>query len=133
MTPTPTGSSHAEWIAVSGALLCMAGVAAGAFGAHLLSGRLAPDALDTFQTGIRYHLVHALGLLALAALSSRMPSTLWPWAAGLLVAGILIFSGTLYGLALGGPRWLGAVTPLGGICFLAGWAVTAVAAWGAGG
>ncbi len=133
MTADPTGSSHAEWIAVSGALLCMVGVAAGAFGAHLLSGRLATDALDTFRTGVRYHLVHALGLLALAALSARMPSTLWPWAAGLLVLGILVFSGTLYGLALGGPRWLGAVTPLGGTCFLAGWAVTAVAAWRAGG
>lgn len=133
MTPAPTGSSPADWIATAGALLSLAGVAAGAFGAHLLGERLGADAVETFRTGVHYHLFHALGLLAVAALSTRLPSGLWPWVAGLLVAGVVVFSGSLYGLALGGPRWLGAVTPLGGTCFLAAWALAALAAWRGGG
>lgn len=133
MTPDHTGSLHASWIAAAGAVLAAAGVAAGAFGAHLLSERLGAAALETFETGVRYHLYHALGLLALAALATRIPSPLWSWSAVLLGAGVVIFSGTLYALALGGPRWLGAVTPVGGLCFLVGWAVAAAAAWRGGG
>lgn len=129
MTPARTGSLPASWIAAGGAALAAAGVAAGAFGAHLLSERLGTAALETFETGVRYHLYHALGLLALAALAARIHSPLWSWSAVLLAAGVVIFSGTLYAIALGGPRWLGAVTPVGGLCFLAGWATAAVAAW----
>ncbi|HSJ15731.1 MAG TPA: DUF423 domain-containing protein [Longimicrobiales bacterium] len=106
---------------VLGAVLAALAVAAGAFGAHALQTRLAPERLTTFETAARYQMVHALALLVSAWAVER-------WAAGpaavagwLFVAGILVFGGTLYTLALGGPRWLGAVTPIGGLCFIAGW------------
>jgi uncharacterized membrane protein YgdD (TMEM256/DUF423 family) len=104
-------------------------VALGAFGAHALRARLAPDLLAIYQTGVQYHLVHAVALLACALCAARWPSA-WTHAAGwLFLAGIAIFSGTLYALALSGVRALGAITPLGGLCFLGGWLALAVAAW----
>jgi uncharacterized membrane protein YgdD (TMEM256/DUF423 family) len=106
-------------------------VALGAFGAHGLRGKIAPDLLEVYQTGAHYHLIHAVALLVVAALVGRWegvaddsPSTAVAHArrAGWLFAsGILIFSGSLYLLALTGTRWLGAITPLGGVCFLSGW------------
>ena len=117
----------AGWFA-SGAVLCGLGVVFGAFGAHGLRGRVTADLLDIFETGVRYHLIHALALLAVAWAASRWPSP-WVGAAGwLFVAGILIFSGSLYILVLTGARWLGAVTPIGGVCLILGWAVLAVGA-----
>ena len=103
-------------------------VAAGAFGAHALRARLAPDLVSVFETGARYQMYHALGLLGVAWAASRLPGGL-PAAAGwLFVAGTVLFSGSLYALALTGARWLGAVTPVGGVAFLAGWACLAWAA-----
>jgi len=112
-----------------GALSAFIAVAAGAFGAHALESRLEPDLLVVFETGARYQMVHALGLLAVALASARWPSDLWAWSGWCFVLGTLLFAGSLYALALSGQRWLGAVTPLGGLCFLAGWALAAAAAW----
>jgi len=104
------------------------GVALGAFAAHGLKSRVAPDLLAIFETGVRYHLVHALALLAAAWAYARWPGA-WSAAGGwLFLAGIVVFSGSLYALALTGQRWLGAVTPLGGLAFLGGWACLAWAA-----
>jgi uncharacterized membrane protein YgdD (TMEM256/DUF423 family) len=104
-----------------GAVLALLGVALGAFGAHALKARLAPEALAVWNTAVLYHLVHALALFALGlfAKSAEADLRLGGW---LLLAGVLIFSGSLYALALSGIKVLGAVTPLGGLCFLAGWA-----------
>lgn len=117
-----------RWLAM-GAVLAGLGVAAGAFGTHALSDRLAPDLLDVFETATRYHLLHAVALLVVGLAVRRDPGRrLWNAAGWLFTAGIFVFGGSLYALALTGARWLGAVTPIGGACFLAGWAVVAVAA-----
>jgi len=120
-------SMVAGWFA-TGAVLCALGVMLGAFGAHGLRERLTADLLAVFETGVRYHLIHALGLLAVAWAASRWPNA-WVGAAGwLFVAGIAVFSGSLYVLAVTGIRWLGAITPIGGVCLIAGWVVLAVGA-----
>jgi uncharacterized membrane protein YgdD (TMEM256/DUF423 family) len=111
---------------VIGAILAAAAVAAGAFGAHALAARLTPERLATWETAARYHMYHALALVLLGAVTARWPSPLLHAAGWLFVAGILIFAGTVYTLALGGPRWLGAVTPLGGLALIIGWLVLAV-------
>lgn len=111
--------------AVSGFL----GVGAGAFAAHALEARLAPDLMAAFETGVRYQMYHALALGGAALAAARWPDPAWTAAGWLFLAGTVLFSGSLYALALSGVRWLGAVTPLGGLCFLAGWAACAVAAW----
>lgn len=104
-----------------GALSALIAVGAGAFGAHGLRARLGPDLLAVFETAARYQMYHALALLAAAGAATRWPGP-WPIRAGwLFVAGTVIFSGSLYALALSGVRWLGAVTPFGGVAFLAGW------------
>ena len=105
------------------------GVALGAFGAHGLRGRLTPAELATFETGVRYQMYHALALLLLALLMSRNGSGAASLSGWGFSAGILIFSGSLYLMVLTGQRWLGAVTPLGGLAFLVGWAALAVAAF----
>lgn len=98
------------------------GVGCGAFGAHALRPRLLElGRLETWQTAVHYHLVHALALLALAALARANANRAVAWTAALWAIGIVLFSGSLYWLAVGGPRWLGPVTPLGGVAFLAGW------------
>jgi uncharacterized membrane protein YgdD (TMEM256/DUF423 family) len=108
--------------AALGALSGFVGVAAGAFGAHALKARLAPDLLAVFQTGAQYQMYHALALLAAAWAASRWPGGAVTAAGWLFAAGTVLFSGSLYALALSGVRALGAVTPLGGVAFLAGWA-----------
>lgn len=114
--------------ATLGAASAFVAVAAGAFGAHALRARLSPDLLAVFETGARYQMYHALGLLAVAWAVTRWPSP-WPPRAGwLFLAGTVLFSGSLYALALSGIRWLGAITPLGGLAFLAGWLCLAFAA-----
>ena len=111
-------------------VLLFAGVAAGAFGAHALKARLAPDQLGVWQTAVQYHAWHGLGLLATGLLLLHKPdSAALGIAAWLFVAGIALFSGSLYALALTGVRGLGAVTPIGGVAFLGAWAAMAWAAW----
>jgi len=102
-------------------------VMAGAFGAHALRGRLSPDLLAVFETGARYQLIHALALVAVALVIDRHPARALGAAAALFAAGTVLFSGSLYALALSGIRAFGAVTPLGGLCFIAGWITLAVA------
>jgi uncharacterized membrane protein YgdD (TMEM256/DUF423 family) len=104
-------------------------VALGAFGAHALRGRLAPELLQAFDTAQRHHIVHAVGLLAVAWASTRWPGGAVAAAGGLFVVGTVLFSGSLYLLALTGHRWLGAITPFGGVAFLLGWLVLAWGAW----
>lgn len=114
---------------VAGALSGGLAVAAGAFGAHALKARLPADLLAVFQTGAQYQLAHALALLASGWLVHRAPGGAASAAGWLFLAGTVLFSGSLYALALTGVRALGAVTPLGGVAFLAGWAALAVAAF----
>jgi uncharacterized membrane protein YgdD (TMEM256/DUF423 family) len=111
-----------------GGLSGFVSVAAGAFGAHALRARLPPDLLAAFETGARYQMVHALGLVAAAWVSARFPGPAGPLAGWLFVAGTALFSGSLYALALSGVRGFGAVTPVGGLAFLAGWLALAWAA-----
>jgi uncharacterized membrane protein YgdD (TMEM256/DUF423 family) len=111
-----------------GAVAAFLAVALGAFGAHGLRGRLSPEMLAVFETGVRYHMYHALALLLVGLIMGRMSGWLIQTAAWCFVAGILLFSGSLYALALSGVTMLGAVTPLGGLAFLAGWACLAFAA-----
>jgi uncharacterized membrane protein YgdD (TMEM256/DUF423 family) len=97
------------------------GVAFGAFGAHALRARLAPDLLAVFHTGVEYQFYHAFALLAVGVLLLVKPAPALPVAGWCFALGVLLFSGSLYALALSGTRWLGAITPLGGLLFLAGW------------
>jgi uncharacterized membrane protein YgdD (TMEM256/DUF423 family) len=109
--------------ALAAGALGFLGVALGAFGAHALSERLEPRDLDIFETAVRYQMYHALALLALALVLDRWSGTLGTWAGWSFLVGILVFSGSLYVLVLTGQRWLGAVTPLGGVALLVGWAL----------
>ncbi len=104
-----------------GSISAFIAVALGAFGAHGLKGRLDAEMLATFETGARYQMYHAFALLAVAWAQTRWPGTPVNVAGWLFVAGMILFSGSLYLLSLTGARWLGAVTPLGGLAFLAGW------------
>ena len=108
---------------VLGAISAFCSVALGAFGAHALKSRLSAEALAVFETGARYQMFHALALLLVAALP-QLRASLAGW---LFVAGTILFCGSLYALALSGVRGWGAITPVGGLCFLAGWAVLALA------
>ena len=110
-----------------GAVSAFLAVAAGAFGAHALRARLTPEMLAVFETGARYQMYHALGLMAVAWAVARWPGAAAVWAGWLFVVGTVLFSGSLYALALSGARWLGAITPLGGVACLAGWVCLAVA------
>ena len=113
---------------LAGALACMLAVLLGAFGAHALRGKLAPDLLATYQTAVQYHFWHALGLLAIGIIATYLPgSAALKWAGWTMLAGITLFSGSLYLLAITGVRWLGAVTPLGGAALIASWALLAFA------
>lgn len=117
-----------------GAALMFIGVGAGAFGAHGLAAYFEkyPDLEATYDTAVRYHMVHGLALFAAAWASTHWPSSWSAWAGYLFVVGIVLFSGSLYLLVFTRLRWLGAVTPLGGVAFLAGWVSLFVAAWRAG-
>ena len=109
--------------AVSGGI----GVAAGAFGAHALRARLEPRLLEVFETGARYQMYHAIAMLAAAWIVTRFPGALANASGWLFLAGTLLFSGSLYAMAFTGIRALGAITPLGGVCFIAGWGCLALA------
>lgn len=120
-----------NWIAL-GALNLALAVVTGAFGAHALKARLSSEALGWWHTAVEYHLVHGLGLLLVGVLL-RLPSVAVPalpvagisQAALALQLGIVVFCGSLYAMALGAPRWFGAITPLGGLAFIAGWLLLA--------
>jgi uncharacterized membrane protein YgdD (TMEM256/DUF423 family) len=113
---------------ISAALSGSLSVAAGAFGAHALKARLAPEHLAIFETGARYQMYHALALLASAWAATQWPSPAIRGSGWCFLAGTVLFSGSLYVFALTGIRWLGAITPIGGVAFLAGWLLLA---WGA--
>jgi len=107
-----------------GSILALSAVLLGAFGAHALKQTLsAHDSIQTWETAVRYQMWHALGLILLSLISERQ--TLPKMTGACFVIGTLLFSGSLYGLALDGPNWLGPITPLGGLCLIAGWALLA--------
>lgn len=100
----------------------------GAFGAHALKARLSPEMMTVYHTGIQYHLFHALGLLAIGLAAAWIPASVsLKWSGWLMLAGIVLFSGSLYLLSLTGQRWLGAVTPFGGVAFIAAWVLFCIA------
>jgi uncharacterized membrane protein YgdD (TMEM256/DUF423 family) len=112
-----------------GALLAGLGVAAGAFGAHGLSDDLSPDRMAVYETAVRYHLVHALALLIAGVLTISKAATLVTVAGYLFLAGVFIFSGSLYLLVLTDTPWLGAITPIGGVAWIVGWGLLALGVW----
>lgn len=113
-----------------GSINAFLAVALGAFGAHSLKSRLSAEMLEIFQTGVQYHIFHALGLILVGIISHWLShSPLVNWSGGLLLAGIVIFSGSLYVLSVSGIRAFGAVTPIGGVAFLLGWILLAVASF----
>lgn len=105
------------------------GVALGAFAAHGLRSRLPVDLLEIFETGVRYQMYHALALLAVGWAASRWPHASTHAAGWAFIVGIVVFSGSLYVLSLTGMRWFGAITPIGGVAFLVGWALLIWSAW----
>lgn len=113
-----------RWPLVTGAGFALLAVMAGAFGAHGLRSMVSDRALDVFQTGVTYQMYHALALVLVYLLAGRRLSRrLLEWAAGFFLAGIVLFCGSLYLLVLTGAHWLGPVTPMGGLCFMVGWAL----------
>jgi uncharacterized membrane protein YgdD (TMEM256/DUF423 family) len=112
-------------LAIAGALLALATVL-GAFGAHALKAHLPADKLQVYETAVRYHFLHSLGLLAIGILLRSMDGELLRWSAILVLAGVILFSGSLYLLTFGAPRFLGVVTPIGGLALIGGWILFAV-------
>ncbi len=110
------------------AVLGLTAVAAGTFAAHVIEDKVEPRMLDAFEIGVRYHMYHALAILALATLAAHRPGKALRAAGWLMTAGVVLFSGSLYLYATAGPRWLAMVTPLGGVCFIAGWFALLLAA-----
>lgn len=117
---------HRTWL-VSACALGFVAVGGGAFGAHALAGRMPPDLLQVFETGATYARFAVVGLLAAAAVAGRSPSKAAGLSGALFVAGAALFTGSLWAMALTGYRWLGAVTPFGGLAFLGAWAALGVA------
>ena len=120
----------ARWFVLFGALLGGLSVAAGAFGAHALAAQLSEKALSSFETGARYQMYHALGMVAVGISIQTFGDSSLLSAAGILFGiGIVFFSGSLYALSLSGTKILGAVAPIGGLAFMAGWVCLAIAGW----
>ena len=116
-----------SWFA-AGAVLAGLGVGLGAFGAHGLKARVSPEMLAVFETAVRYQMYHALGLLAVGWAATRWPGVWIQTSGWLFVAGIAVFSGSLYIMTFTGARWLGAITPIGGLAFIVGWVALAAGA-----
>jgi uncharacterized membrane protein YgdD (TMEM256/DUF423 family) len=113
-----------------GAIHALLAVMLGAFAAHGLKARLSEEMLNVFETGVRYHMYHGIGMLLLALAADRLGSSQSiRWAARLMHAGIFLFSGSLYVLSLTDVKWLGAITPLGGVAFIVAWGLAAYALW----
>jgi len=112
-----------------GAVFAALAVAGGAFGAHSLKAILTPDLLIVFETAVRYQMYHALGLLLVGLIIDRSPYSTVRYAGWAFAFGIILFSGSLYLLSLSGVRWWGAVTPIGGLCFLIGWGLLGWSVW----
>ena len=111
-----------------GSIAALAAVLIGAFGAHALKERIAPDLLPVYKTGVEYHFYHALGLILVGLAAFHLPESAYLKAAGwAMLVGIVLFSGSLYVLALTGLRWFGAITPVGGTAFILGWGLFAAA------
>ena len=120
----------AKTFIVLGSINMFLTVALGAFGAHGLKSRLPADLMAIYQTAVQYHSMHALGLLLIGIIAHWLgQSALINWAGWLLLTGIVLFSGSLYAMSFTGIRMLGAITPFGGVAFLAGWLLLALAAW----
>ena len=118
----------AKLFLILGSINAMLAVVLGAFGAHGLKKILTPELLTTFATGVQYHFYHAIGLIVVGLVAFHLPASMQLRLSGwLMLAGIVLFSGSLYLLAVTGIRWLGAVTPLGGVCFIIAWAMLALA------
>lgn len=110
----------------AGAILMLLGVMLGAFGAHALQAQLTPRQLASYQTGVQYQMLHAVGLMIVGIVGQVIGvTTRLRWAARLMVAGMLFFSGSIYLMTAGAPRWLGMVAPFGGVSFMAAWALLA--------
>jgi len=119
----------AKCIIFLGSINAFFAVGLGAFGAHALKSRISSEMLDVYQTGVHYHIFHALGLILIGIIAYWLSeSNLVLWSGGLILAGIIVFSGSLYILSISGIRAFGAVTPIGGVAFLAGWILLAYAA-----
>jgi uncharacterized membrane protein YgdD (TMEM256/DUF423 family) len=116
-------------ILVTGGLLMALGIILGAVGTHALRARLTPDDLGIFETAVRYHIYNALGLLIIGAIALVATPPLLRWSAWLIVAGIVLFSGSLYAASLGAPRFIHMLPPFGGLALIAGWILFAVAIW----
>ncbi|MFS0870082.1 DUF423 domain-containing protein [Paenibacillus xylanilyticus] len=117
------------WMTI-GAVLTMLSVAIGAFGAHMLKERIGADAIAVYETGVQYHMIHALALLIVGLTAGQLgASSKLKWAARLLFIGIIVFSGSLYVLSITDIKVLGAITPIGGVAFIAGWLFFAVDVW----
>lgn len=115
---------------ILGSIMMALGVMIGAFGAHGLKSILSEEMMEIFRTGVQYHFYHAIGLFIVGITAQYLPnSSLLYWSGILMVAGIIIFSGSLYLLSTMGLRWLGAITPVGGICFILSWLLLAIAVW----
>ncbi len=117
-------NTTAKLFLLLGSASALLAVLLGAFGAHALKSKLSTDMLTIFQTGVQYHFYHALGLLAVGFIATQIPdSAAIKWSGWLMFIGIVIFSGSLYLLSITGQRWLGAITPIGGVAFIAAWAL----------
>ncbi len=115
---------------ILGSIIMALGVMFGAFGAHGLKNILSEEMMEIFSTGVQYHFYHAIGLLIVGITAQYLPnSSLLYWSGILMVAGIIIFSGSLYLLSTMGLRWLGAITPVGGVCFILSWLLFTIAVW----
>jgi len=114
---------------IAGSISALIAVAAGAFGAHGLKERISKDLMDVFEVAARYQMYHALALLAAAWAYSQWHNNLSSWAGWSFIGGTILFSGSLYLMSVTGLKWLGAITPLGGLLFMIGWVLLAISAW----
>ena len=128
MTPAISASRGRTVLTIAGILLALATIS-GAFGAHALKAYLTPDKLAVYDTAVRYHFFHALGLLGIGLAMQRENSVLLLWSSRLVFAGIVLFSGSIYFLTFGAPRFVGIITPIGGTALIAGWFLFAAGVW----